>query len=94
MLDPEMIRYMALRNTKDWDQARYLAEAGLHHAIAELEQDINWRTGIAATEFPVGSGRTYSVSVEDGADGTITIHAVGQAGDFTRHLLSSIKQGG
>lgn len=94
MLDAEMIRYMALRNTFEWDEARYLAEAGLNEAFAHLEQDIDWRNGIPATEFPAGSGYTYRVEVSDGASGTVDISATGTAGNFTRNLKVNIKQGG
>ena len=33
-LDAQMLRYAALRNTLEWDEARYLAEAGLNEAFA------------------------------------------------------------
>ena len=94
MLDAEMMRYMALRNTLEWDEARYLAEAGLNEAFARLEQDIDWRAGISGKEFPAGSGFNYSVQVTDGSDGTVDIAATGHAGNFTRHLRVTVKQGG
>ena len=58
-LDTTMLQYAANRNTLAWDQARYLAEAGAQHALALLEADNTWRTGIASTQFPAGSGNTY-----------------------------------
>ena len=94
MLDSQTMRYAALRNTKNWDEARYLAEAGLNDALARLEKDIDWREGILATEFPVGGGSTYSVRVSDGPDGTVELSALGSAGNFTRHLHATIKHGG
>lgn len=93
-LEAERMRYMALRNTVEWESARYAAEAGLHEGFAKLASDITWRDGIATTEFPTGSGMTYSVTVSDGVDGRIELSAVGQAGGFTRRLNSSVKQGG
>lgn len=93
-LDAQTMRYAALRNTRDWDEARYLAEAGLNHAFSELEQDITWRAGVLTTEFPAGSGLTYAVTVTDGTDGEVEINAVGTAGDFSRRLSVTIKQGG
>lgn len=93
-LDAEMMRYMALRNTFEWDEARYLAEAGLNDAFARLEQDIDWRSGITTTEFPAGSGYSYSVTVSDGANGTVDVAATGRAGHFTRNLNVNVKQGG
>lgn len=93
-LDAHMMRYTAMRNTMDWDEARYLAEAGLNEAFARLEQDILWRDGIPSTEFPFASGFTYSATVRDASDGTITVTAVGSAGSFTRRIQATIKHGG
>ena len=94
MLQSEMLRYSALANTFQWDEARYLAEAGLHEALAKLEHDIQWRTGIKTVEFPKNSGMTYSVTVTDGPDATVDIVAVGNAGRFRRILHVNLKQGG
>src|SRR5687768_18501232 len=66
-LDTTMLQYAANRNTLAWDKARYMAEAGAQHACAMLEADSTWRTGITSTEFPTGSGCTYSVTAADGA---------------------------
>lgn len=94
MADTQTLRYAALRNTRDWDDARYLAEAGLHHALSQLEADIDWRAGIGSTEFPVDSGHYYSATVQDGPDATVIISATGLAGSFSRVLTARIKHGG
>ena len=94
MLDTQTLRYASLRNTREWHEARYLAEAGLHHAFSRLEQDIDWRDGIGTTEFPVGSGRTYQAVVSDGADASVIIDATGTSGNFSRKLVVTIKHGG
>lgn len=93
-LEAERMRYIALRNTVDWESARYAAEAGLNQAFAELASDITWRDGIATTEFPAGSGLTYSVTVSDGNNGLVHVTSIGNAGGFTRRLNSTVKQGG
>lgn len=94
IMDTETLQYSALRNTMDWDRARYLAEAGLQHALAELEADITWRTGISSTQFPSGSGNLYWATAADGANGTVVVTAWGQAGSVTRKLETTVKQGG
>jgi type II secretory pathway component PulK len=94
MLNTQMLRYSALRNTRDWDHARYLAEAGLHHAFSHLENDIDWRTEVPTTEFPIGSGHTYSASIRNGLNGTVIIDARGTAGPFSRVLTATVKHGG
>ena len=94
IMDTETLQYSALRNTLDWDRARYLAEAGLQHALAELEADITWRTGISNTQFPAGSGNLYWATAVDGANGTVVVTAWGQAANVTRKLETTVKQGG
>lgn len=94
IMDTETLQYAALRNTMDWDRARYLAEAGLQHALAEVEADITWRTGITNTQFPAGSGNIYWASAVDGPNGTVVVTAFGQAGGVTRKLETTVKQGG
>ncbi len=94
IMDTETLQYAALRNTMDWDRARYLAEAGLQHALAEVEADITWRTGITNTQFPAGSGNIYWATAVDGPNGTVVVTAFGQAGGVTRKLETTVKQGG
>jgi hypothetical protein len=43
ILQTETVQFAALRNTIDYDRARYLAEAGMNHALSTLETDISWR---------------------------------------------------
>lgn len=93
-VDSQTLRYAALRNTRDWDRARYLAESGLQHALSELEKDIDWRSGITTVEFPKDSGYTYEAQVANGADGTVIVTATGTAGSFSRVLTATVKQGG
>ena len=94
MLDTQTLQYSALRNTIDWDRARYLAEAGMQHALAELEANIDWRIGVLPTTFPSGSTNSYSATVVDGAIGVVIVSATGTAGNITRRLQTTVKQGG
>ncbi len=94
ILDTEAAHFAALKNTTDYDRARYLAEAGLAHALAQLEIDITWRNGIAETEFPPGSGHYYYATVEDGPDAMVLVRATGIAGPARRRLQALVKHGG
>lgn len=93
IVDSQSLRYTALRNTRQWDQARYLAEAGLHDALSRLEADFSWRDGIGWTEFPPGTGDRYSVQLIEDEDGNVILTAVGSSGNFTRTLAVTVKQG-
>ncbi len=92
MFETETLQLTALRHTVDYQRAYFLASAGAHHALAELEADLSWRTGIPSTEFPSGSGSTYSATVADGADDTLVITAIGAANGVTRTIEITLEQ--
>ncbi len=98
LMDAARLRVRAAGNTRDYETARYLAEAGLHRGLCELEEDIDWRTGVSNVAFPPGGANTYSVTATNGADGTVELRATGQivrdAGNVTRVLTATVKQGG
>ena len=94
ILDTETLQYSSLRHTMDYDRARYLAEAGVQEALAQLENDITWTTGIPTTQFPAASTNTFSATVQQIADGTVIVTGTGTAGSFTRNLQVTVKQGG
>jgi Tfp pilus assembly protein PilX len=87
MLEDEMLQMTALRHTRDYERALFLAGAGAHHAMAELEADNAWRTGIPSTQFPAGGSDVYSATVVDDASGAIIVTATGTAGGVTRVVL-------
>ena len=93
MLDAETMDMTILRNTADYDRAYYLAAAGVNHALAELEHNMSWRTGVPAVEFPAGSGQTYSASVVDGSGIQVVVTGTGVAGGVTRKLQVTVEPG-
>ena len=89
----QLAQWAAVRNTADYERALYLAGAAVHHALAEIEDDADWREGIASTEHPSGSGQTYSATVVDNAGGMVVITGSGTAGEVTRKLQVTIDPG-
>ncbi len=87
-------QFAAYRNTADYDQAQYLAGAGVHHAIAMIEEDNAWRGSISNIELPAGSGNRYSVTAADGDPGEIVVTATGEAGEVTRRLECVVSTNG
>ena len=86
VVDVKTTQFAALRNVRHYDQAYYVAAAGVHHALAELEADATWRTGLSSITFPPGSSSTYTVTVADLGDATILITATGTATGVVRKL--------
>ena len=79
----------ALRNTIEYEQALYLANAGVHHAVAELENNVAWRGTATAGSYPASG--SYSATAVDGATaGTVDITSTGVAGGATRRLQASV----
>ena len=93
LFDTATLQLTALRNVGDYERAGYLAGAAAHHACAMLEANPAWRTGIPATEFPAGSGATYSATAVNGSGTTVIVTAVGTSGGVTRTLQITVDTG-
>jgi Tfp pilus assembly protein PilX len=79
----------ALRNTIEYEQALYLANAGVHHAVAELEGNLSWRGTVTAGSYPASG--SYSATAANGVTpGTVDIMSTGVAGGATRRLQSTV----
>jgi len=90
MLDSATVYQAALRNTIEYEQALYLSNAGVHHAVAELEDNTAWRGTATAGGYPASG--SYSATAVDGvAPGTVEITSVGVAGDATRRLQATVQ---
>jgi Tfp pilus assembly protein PilX len=79
----------ALRNTIEYEQALYLANAGVHHALAELENSLAWRGTVTAGGYPA-TGSYSATAVNGVAAGTVDITSTGVAGNATRRLLATV----
>jgi Tfp pilus assembly protein PilX len=80
----------ALRNTIEYEQALYLANAGVHHAVAELEDNLNWRGTVADGSYPA-SGSYSATAVNGVVAGTVDITSTGVSGGATRRLRATAK---
>jgi Tfp pilus assembly protein PilX len=80
----------ALRNTIEYEQALYLANAGVHHAVAELENNLSWRGTVTAGTYPA-SGSYSATAVDGAAAGTVDITSAGVSGGATRRLQSTVQ---
>ncbi|PHR98427.1 MAG: hypothetical protein COA78_26160 [Blastopirellula sp.] len=87
-------RQASYRNTNAYEKALYLAGAGIHHGITELNSDPTWRGTLSNVELPAGSGDTYSVSAADGTGDTIVLSAEGSSESVVRRLEVTINTNG
>ncbi len=90
MLNSQTVYQSALRNTLEYEQALYQANAGVHHAVAQLEADTSWRGTVSAGGYPA-SGSYSAMAVNGAAAGTVDISSTGVAGEVTRRLQATVQ---
>ncbi len=89
VLDTETLELSAVRNAIDYEKALQLANAGVHHAAAELENLSTWRGTVTDGSDPANDA--YSATAVDGANHTVTITSHGASGGITRTVVASIE---
>lgn len=91
VLDTELLQLAATRNTIEYEQALYLANAGVHHACAELLQDANWRNTVTdGTLPPTSPASGYTATAVDDGLGGVTITSTGYSGLGARTVEATI----
>lgn len=99
ILDTQMLQYASLRNTMDYDRARYLAEAAVQHALSTIEEDYSiddiesGAHDFSWVDFPDADGQ-YQATVTHVGSGVVEVLAEGRSGQFTRKLAIQVKMGG
>jgi Tfp pilus assembly protein PilX len=89
MYESASVYQSALRNTIEYEQALYLANAGVHHALAQLESNVTWRGTVTAGSYPASG--SYSATAVNGATaGTVDVTSTGVSGGTTRRLSATI----
>lgn len=88
----ETLQFAATRNTIEYDQALYWANAGVHHAATELMLDPAWLSVLnEGTLPPATPAAGYSVtSALDGA-GDVVITSTGYSGAGRRTVQATIE---
>jgi Tfp pilus assembly protein PilX len=89
ILDVETLELAALRNSLDYERALQLANAGVHHAAAELENLSTWRGTVSEGAYPASN--TYTATAIDGANNTVVVTAKGAFGSVIRTVTATIE---
>jgi len=90
MLESQSVYRSALRNTIEYEQALYLSNAGVHHAVAQLEADTTWRGTVTAGSYPA-SGSYSATAVNGAVAGTVDVTSTGVGGECTRRLAATVQ---
>jgi Tfp pilus assembly protein PilX len=89
MLESASIYQSALRNSIEYEQALYQANAGAQHVLSQLETDILWRGTATGGSYPASG--SYSATAANGAvAGTVDLISTGVAGATTRRVQATI----
>jgi len=90
MLDSATVYQSALRNTIEYEQALYLANAGVHHAVAQLETNSSWLGSVTEGGYPA-SGSYFATAATGSVAGTVDIVSYGVSGQVTRKLSATVQ---
>ena len=89
MLESASVYQSALRNTIEYEQALYQANAGVQDVLAQLATDIDWRGTVTGGSYP--SSGSYSAMAANGASlGMVNVTSTGVAGATTRRVQATI----
>jgi type II secretory pathway component PulK len=89
MLESASVYQSALRNSIEYEQALYQANAGVQDVLAQLEADISWRSTVTAGGYPASG--SYSATATNGSvTGTVDVTSTGVAGATTRRVQATI----
>ena len=89
VFDATTLQLARVRNTLEYERALYLANAGVHHAVAMLEADSTWRGVVSEGTYPADD--TYTSTTVDGANPfTAIVTSSGVAGEVTRTVTALI----
>lgn len=90
LIDTEMLQFAETRNTLEYEQALYQANAGVQHACAELTLDTSWRGTVSDGLLPPAlSPSGYTATASDlGAD--VLIISTGYSGLGARTVEATV----
>jgi len=89
VLDSTTLELSAIRNSMDYERALFLANAGVHHAAAQLEADPTWTGSVADGVYPADD--TYEAQAVGGPNYTVIVTSKGVAGKVTRTVVATIE---
>src|SRR5215831_6694606 len=90
MLESASVYQSALRNSIEYEQALYQANAGVQHVLSQLEADVAWRGTATGGSYPA-SGSYSATAVNGSVNGTVDVTSTGVAGATTQRVQATIQ---
>ena len=92
IVQTETLQLAVVRNSIEYEQALYWANAGVHEACVELMQDNTWRGPSSDGVVPPASPAAgYSVTAADDGLGNVVVTSTGFAGAGRRTVQATIE---
>ncbi|MFW6161421.1 MAG: hypothetical protein ACODAJ_01550 [Planctomycetota bacterium] len=92
LLDAHTDHIRCTHNDIQATTALYVAQAGVHDAMAQLLADGAWRAGFSEKATADGLGHSYTVTLADGANGEIVITSTGTTVEgFHRTVTATVR---
>ncbi|MEN0109196.1 MAG: hypothetical protein AAF805_00590 [Planctomycetota bacterium] len=92
IVQTETLALAATRNTIEYEQALYWANAGVHDACATIMQDASWRGTVTDGLLPpTAAPAGYSATATDDGSGNIVVTSTGYAGRGARTVQAVIE---
>lgn len=92
IVQTETLQLAATRNSIEYEQSLYLANAGIHDACAQLSGDPTWRGTVTDGVVPPASPASgYSATAVDDGVGNVLITSTGYAGYGARTVQATIE---
>lgn len=92
IMQTETLQLAATRNSIEYEQALYWANAGVHHACTEIAADSSWRDTVSDGDLPPSAPAAgYSATATTGPTGNVLITSTGYSGRGKRTVQATIE---
>lgn len=92
IVQTETLQLAATRNSIEYEQSLYWANAGVHHACAQLTADASWRGAVTDGTVPPGTPAAgYTATATDDGAGNVLVVSTGYSGQGMRTVQATIE---
>lgn len=92
IVQSETLQLAATRNSIEYEQALYWANAGVHDACAEIMQNVSWRGTVTDGSVPPAAiAAGYEAIAADDGLGNVVVTSTGYAGNGRRTVQATIE---
>ena len=92
IVQTETLQLASTRNSIEYEQSLYWANAGVHHVCSLLMDDPSWRGTVTDGSLPPAAPTSgYSATATDDGSGNVLVVATGYSGQGSRSVEATIE---